>query len=52
MFQNYFQKLWKGFIRQCMSMKNTKGKNDVQRPFIHRVGKPDFIEHRRDAVCA
>jgi len=34
-FQNYFQIFWKDFTRQWMSIKNTKGRNDVQCPYIY-----------------
>ena len=34
-FQNYFQVLQKGSSCQCMSMKNTRGRMDVPRPFNH-----------------
>jgi len=39
MFRNDFQLFRKGFIRQCVSMKNAMGRNDVQCPFIHQSYK-------------
>ena len=52
MFRNCFRIFWKGCTRQCMVMKNTRARNDVQCPFIHQSCKtwPHWA-YRKGAVC-
>ena len=37
--QNCFQVFWKGFPCQCMSLKDTMGRNDVRSPFFRQSCK-------------
>ena len=51
--QNSFQVIWKGFTCQCMSIKNTVGRNDVRCLFYHQCCTTWLItEFRMGVVCA